>query len=126
MERRFKCDQGLVVLPVSKVNDDYCDCEDGSDELGTSACANNRFECTGDKMSGGKFYSIFSSRVNDGVCDCCDGQDEKQNPLLSCPNRCQLAPQKRRGQGGIEGSRWMGRKASFSLFQGPAAKKRPH
>ena len=56
-----------------RLNDDYCDCTDGSDEPSTSACAalGSTFQC---KYGGGK--SIPSSRVNDGVCDCCQGEDE--------------------------------------------------
>lgn len=33
------CDGGAVSVPMEFVNDDYCDCKDGSDEIKTSACA---------------------------------------------------------------------------------------
>ncbi|KAJ3357334.1 hypothetical protein HDU91_005415 [Kappamyces sp. JEL0680] len=29
------CDGGATVLPIAWVNDDYCDCKDGSDESGS-------------------------------------------------------------------------------------------
>lgn len=34
----FTCDGGFE-LPQARINDDYCDCEDGTDEMRTSACA---------------------------------------------------------------------------------------
>lgn len=122
----FVCDGGRKRINTGKVNDDYCDCEDGSDELQTSACADTMFECTADPIDAKRFFTVPSSRVNDGVCDCCDGQDEVANPSLHCPNRCAKPVLERRGLGGSTGTRWEGRKASVSLFESQAAKARPH
>src|SRR5690349_11004940 len=78
----FTCLDGSKTVPASKVNDEYCDCKDGSDEPGTAACtydrthsvpANFRFQCAN---VGYKPQLFFHSRVNDGICDCCDGSDE--------------------------------------------------
>lgn len=74
-----------IVIPWEQVNDDYCDCPDGSDEPGTSACSNGRFWC----MNVGHIGQFAPSRIiDDGVCDysvCCDGSDEA--PGL-CQNKC--------------------------------------
>merc|ERR1712141_261679 len=83
----FTCLDGSVTLPFSYVNDDYCDCPDGSDEPGTSACPNGQFTC---KNLGHKALVLQSSRVNDGVCDCCDGTDEYDGDT-ACANHCEEA-----------------------------------
>ncbi len=43
---QFTCLHDGQVIEFSKVNDDYCDCDDGTDEPGTSACPNGIFYCT--------------------------------------------------------------------------------
>lgn len=72
-EKDFQCFDGSLLVPFSYVNDDYCDCADGSDEPGTPACDNAYFYC---ENSGHKSRYIPSTWVNDGVCDCCDASDE--------------------------------------------------
>ncbi|EEP76776.1 G19P1 protein [Uncinocarpus reesii 1704] len=101
-----------ITIAYSAVNDDYCDCPDGSDEPGTSACSfisnfspsfisdpgdekSNRtpalpgFYC---KNKGHKPSYVPFQRVNDGVCDydlCCDGSDEWAHPGgIKCENKC--------------------------------------
>lgn len=43
----FFCINTGKAIPIERLNDDYCDCEeDGSDEPETNACANGKFYCT--------------------------------------------------------------------------------
>lgn len=72
-ETDFACFDGSLTIPFKYINDDYCDCKDGSDEPGTSACPNGLFHCIN---AGHQALNIPSSRVNDGICDCCDASDE--------------------------------------------------
>ncbi|KAI5006755.1 hypothetical protein ZWY2020_033998 [Hordeum vulgare] len=69
----IKCKDGSGKFTRDQLNDDFCDCPDGTDEPGTSACPEAKFYC---KNAGHSPITIFSSRVNDGICDCCDGSDE--------------------------------------------------
>ncbi|CAG9772891.1 unnamed protein product [Ceutorhynchus assimilis] len=102
IEGKFTCIKSGEVIAFDKVNDDYCDCADGTDEPGTSACPNGIFYCTNNK----KYPKLIpSSKVNDGICDCCDGSEEYNNEnlirnfdrtlqantrhfLVPCPNTC--------------------------------------
>ena len=65
-----------------QVNDDFCDCDDSSDEPGTAACSDSQFYCPNE---GHIPILLHSSTVGDSVCDCCDGSDEK--PGL-CDDTC--------------------------------------
>jgi len=82
---KFNCfNDSSKIFDFGVVNDDYCDCDDGSDEPGTSACINSYFYCYN---LGYRSSYIFSSQVNDSICDCCDGSDEYDGKT-SCPNNC--------------------------------------
>mmetsp|Transcript_262 Transcript_262/g.380 ORF Transcript_262/g.380 Transcript_262/m.380 type:complete len:268 (-) Transcript_262:256-1059(-) len=94
-EKMFSCFDKTEVIPYDHVNDDFCDCPDGSDEPGTSSCSavvnsqHFKFVCVGEPKA------IFLSMVNDGICDCCDGSDERglsANPP-DCNRACPPSPQ---------------------------------
>eukprot|EP00750_Incisomonas_marina_P031399 INCI8102.1.p1 GENE.INCI8102.1~~INCI8102.1.p1 ORF type:complete len:658 (+),score=136.69 INCI8102.1:119-1975(+) len=89
----FRCGgQGGLgrTIPASFVNDDFCDCPDGSDEPETAACAGRGSQ--GFVCSGAPSTVVAKSKVGDGLCDCCDGSDEaavdshQDAPL--CKNTC--------------------------------------
>ncbi|EUB55562.1 Glucosidase 2 subunit beta [Echinococcus granulosus] len=90
----FTCLDKSATIPWDKVNDDYCDCLDGSDEPGTSACPDMKFYCPN---TGHEGVFIPSSFVNDMVCDCCDGSDEYFG-LVKCNNTCGALAREREEQ----------------------------
>lgn len=80
--------------PKAVLNDDFCDCQDGSDEPATNACDMGTFYC----LNKGHIPAIISSRlVDDGFCDpsCCDGSDEKDG---HCPDICVKQAIKEKGE----------------------------
>eukprot|EP00250_Pteridium_aquilinum_P033292 c5413_g1_i1 orf=157-828(-) len=78
------CKDGSKSFSAERLNDDFCDCPDATDEPGTSACPNGRFFCNNQRQ---KPLWVFSSRVNDGICDCCDGSDEYDGKV-QCKSAC--------------------------------------
>ncbi|RWW67148.1 hypothetical protein BHE74_00025429 [Ensete ventricosum] len=80
----IKCKDGSKKFTKQQLNDDFCDCQDGTDEPGTSACPEGKFYC---RNAGHIPQTIYASRVNDGICDCCDGSDEYKGNV-NCPNTC--------------------------------------
>ncbi|RYC84715.1 hypothetical protein BFJ63_vAg12381 [Fusarium oxysporum f. sp. narcissi] len=110
----FSCiTNAAIKLSLERVNDNTCDCPDGSDEPGTAACANldplspeqplvgsisgttnttnalPGFWCENKGHIG--MYVPFLY-VNDGVCDyelCCDGSEEYGGVGgVKCENKC--------------------------------------
>ncbi|CAI0384642.1 unnamed protein product [Linum tenue] len=88
----IKCRNGSRKFTKAQLNDDFCDCLDGTDEPGTSACPEGKFYC---RNVGHLPTSLYSSMVNDGICDCCDGSDEYDGKV-KCRNTCWEAGKKAR------------------------------
>ncbi|CAO3646665.1 unnamed protein product [Mucor fragilis] len=112
----WTCLDGSKVIPHAAINDDYCDCADGSDEPGIAACLNSLFYCAN---QGHILAYIKSYAVNDGVCDdaCCDGSDE-DGRLISCPIRCkQVGEMYRKEQSSLKKSTEAGLNAKRQLIQ---------
>ncbi len=96
----WKCLSGTQEISWDKVNDDFCDCPDGSDEpgasdfwlasrcslnmlihvIGTSACPNSTFYCVNEGHEGA---TISRTRVDDGLC----GERGPRVPLQRAHNQ---------------------------------------
>jgi len=93
----FRClDHSGPKLSISQVNDDFCDCADGSDEPGSPACAGTgvSFTCLNHGSWSAEVdlsQTLPTSRVRDDICDCCDGSDEADPHGAGgpCPNTCE-------------------------------------
>ena len=128
-----------IQVALSRINDDFCDCPDGSDEPGTAACSGISplsphplgsiprpdgivninstpalpgFYCYNEGHQ--PAYVPFEN-VNDGVCDydqCCDGSEEWEGISdVKCPNRCAEFGKERQER---EDKRQLARNAAFS------------
>lgn len=135
-----------ISLKSSQINDNSCDCPDGSDEPGTAACSyldplspeqplpssftgttNTTtglpgFWCANEGHIGA--YLPFSF-VNDGVCDysiCCDGSEEYAHVGgVKCENRCgPIGKEYRR----LEEERKVARERATKVRQGLVAESR--
>lgn len=71
------CEDGSTGI----INDNFCDCPDGADELETAACSHilvqqRLFDC-------GDGTKIYLSRLADGVLDCSNGADEVKSGFMA-------------------------------------------
>ena len=91
--KTFRCFDGSKIIPLLQLNDEYLDCNDGSDEPGTSLNPSGKFYC---ENAGFQPLIIDSWSVGDGICDCCDGSDEADNSKSTCTDRCHDLANERR------------------------------
>lgn len=91
----FACFDGSATISIGQLNDDYCDCADGSDEPGTGACERGSFFCAN---AGHKGQFVAASRVGDGICDCCDGSDERVATGVACEDTCAVTGELRESE----------------------------
>jgi hypothetical protein len=93
---RFSCDRGTNSISPMQLNDEFCDCQDGSDEPGTSACSGaidislvtghgTHFTCFQHRSNphDEKNSAVPVSCVDDGICDCSDCSDEVHPPPVT-------------------------------------------
>jgi protein kinase C substrate 80K-H len=138
-----------VTISANMINDNYCDCPDGSDEPGTSACtylstlspeqpvpgsatgtsnvtvALPGYYC---KNKGHQPAYIPSTYVNDGVCDyevCCDGSDEWEGVGgVKCEDRCAaMGKEHRKREAELEKARYEARRKRAELVKQAEKKK---
>jgi hypothetical protein len=83
LNHQFTCDSGAKKFDVARINDNYCDCADGSDEPGTSACSHTTavFHC-----ANAGFFSqdVPTSHVNDQICGM--GVFDLYDEMRPCPH----------------------------------------
>ncbi|CCD24149.1 Gtb1p NDAI_0C04900 [Naumovozyma dairenensis CBS 421] len=93
---KWKClNNPEIEINWDQINDNICDCPDGSDEPGTFACnlesssSSSLFYCENDGFIP-RFIS--KSKVMDGVCDCCDCSDEALLPSSIPLSKTSICP----------------------------------
>lgn len=88
---KFRCFDGKKLIETDKINDDFADCKDKSDEPSTLANSEGLFYC----QNTGYFPKYIQKwSVDDGICDCCDGSDEPNPRKVNCSNNCNEMNQK--------------------------------